>query len=101
MVVGRGSQSSLHPSVSAVLSSGSLPMERTRNVFLYPHERLTRLLLLSTLCRGTFHHREHSCGIISSTQNIPFNRIFLWSIDHNSAGYLTESIASYTEILLH
>ena len=42
------SQSSLHPSFAAVLSSGPLPMERTRNVLLdvlCSHERLTRLLL--------------------------------------------------------
>ena len=34
-------------SIAAVLSSGPLPMERTRNVLLgvlYSHERLTRLL---------------------------------------------------------
>ena len=54
MGVGCGSQSSLHPSVAAVLSSGPLTMERTRNVLLgvlYSHERLTRLLL-PILSRG-------------------------------------------------
>ena len=43
MGVGRGSQGSLHLSIAAVLSSGPLPMERTRNVLLdvlYSHERL-------------------------------------------------------------
>ena len=39
-------------------------------------------------------------GIICYTQNIPFKRIFLWPIDHDSAGYLTESIASYTDTVL-
>ena len=41
-------------SIAAVLSSGPLPMERTRNVLLgilYSHERLTRLLL-PILSRG-------------------------------------------------
>ena len=53
MGVGRGSQSSLHPSIAAVLSSGPLSMERTRNVLLdvlYSHERLTRFFYLS--CPG-------------------------------------------------
>ena len=31
---------------------------------------------------------------------IPFKIIFLWPIDHHSAGYLTECIASYTGTLL-
>ena len=58
MGVGRGSQSSLHPSIAAVLSSGPLPMERTRNVLLdvlYSHEPLTRLPLSILSRRGTFH----------------------------------------------
>ena len=66
MGVGRGSQSSLHPSFAAVLSSGPLPMERTRNVLLdllYSHERLTRLLLSILSRGGTFHYRERSGGI--------------------------------------
>ena len=45
-------------SIAAVLSSGPLPMERTRNVLLdviYSHERLTRLLLSILPRGGTFH----------------------------------------------
>ena len=52
--MGRDSQSSLPPSIAAVLSSGPLPMERTRNVLLdvlHSQERLTRLLLF-ILSRG-------------------------------------------------
>ena len=65
MGVGRGSQSSLHPSIAAVLSSGPLPMERTKNVLqdvLSSHERLTRLLLSIVSREGTFHYRERSWG---------------------------------------
>ena len=53
-------------SIAAVLSSGPLPMERTRNVILgvlYSYERLTRLLLPILSRGGTFHYRERSCGI--------------------------------------
>ena len=39
--------------------------------------------------------------VIFSTQNIPFKRIVLWLVDHDSSGYLTESIASYTDTILH
>ena len=66
MGVGRGSQRSIHPSIAAELSSGPLPMERTRNVLLdvpYSHERLTRLLLSILSKGGTLHYRERSCGI--------------------------------------
>ena len=66
MGVGSGSQSSLPPSIAAVLSSGSLPVERTRNVvldLLHSHERLTRLFLSILSTGGTFHYRERFCGI--------------------------------------
>ena len=53
------------PAFAAVLSSGPLPMERTRNVpldVLCSHERLTRLLLSILSRGGAFHFRERSCG---------------------------------------
>ena len=55
---GEAHKISLHPSIAAVLSSGSLPMERTRNVLLdvlYSRERLTSLLLSIFPRGGTFH----------------------------------------------
>ena len=66
MGVGRRSQSSLPPNIAAVLSSGPLPMDRTRNVLLdvlYSYERLMRLHLSILSRGGTFHYRERSCGI--------------------------------------
>ena len=66
MGVGGGSQSSIPPNIAAVLSSGPLPMERTRNVLLdvlYSYERLRRLHPSILPRGGMFHHRERSCGI--------------------------------------
>ena len=95
-----------------------LSMERARNVLLdvlYSDERLT-CLRLSILSRGeTFDYRKLSCGnklarlcsslrrrvIFSTQKNIPFKRIFFWPIEHDSADYLTQSIFSYSNTLLH
>ena len=87
MGVGWGSQSSLHPSIAAVLSSGPLPMERTRNVLLdvlYSHERLTRLLLSILSRGGTFHLFPWALNALTSIylvqrRNVPLPRtLFLW-----------------------
>ena len=38
---------------------------------------------------------------LPGTTILPQMGIFLWPVDHDSAGYLTQSIVSYTETLLH
>ena len=90
----------LPSSIAAVLSSGPLPVERTRNVLLgvlYSNERLLQPILSrggrSITPNVLFVQASYSLRVTRFTQNIPCKRIFLWPIKRNSADYLTESIA--------